>query len=78
MFSDRALERVSSLYFASGERISVPVELVYNLMIGWFYIAGTTCAIWFLGGFQGDDAAYTTVLIGSVLFVVVASVAALL
>ena len=56
----------------------MPVELVYSLMIGWFYIAGTTCAIWFLGGFQGDDAAYITVLIGSVLFVVVASVAALL
>ena len=56
----------------------MPAELVYSLMIGWFYIAGTTCALWFLGGSRGDDAAYVTVLIGTVVFVIVASVAALL
>jgi hypothetical protein len=37
------------------------IELLYSLIIGWFYIAGTTCALWFLGG----DDAFHAILIGS-------------
>ena len=60
-------------YFGTRERIPMTVDLLYNLMIGWFYIAGTTCALWFAGG----DDAFSTVLIGSGLFVVVTVLAAL-